>query len=504
MITVRTALDTYCPVFLLKWKSRVVGSSIGYRLARGAFWSLVGSLISRGMGMLAGILVARLLGKHDFGQLGMVQSTVGVFGVFAGFGMGLTANKHVAEFKTQDPSRAGRIIGLSSLVAWTTAGVMCLALIVCAPWLARATLANPAMSPLLQVAALLLLFSGVNGAQTGALSGFEAFKTIARVNLLAGLLAFPMTLIGAWWGGVTGSVWALVVNMAVNCLLNFCALRVEAAKAGVPLSYRNCLNEWPILWRFSLPAVFGGAIAGPVAWGVSALLVNQPDGYALMGVYNAVLRIRMVPEMIVNMLLAPMLPMLSEKFGNKDTRAYRKTAYSAFMLSLLITAPFGLLQVAMPALTLLPYGPSYAGNDTVVRWLMFDLVLIGLSTPTTQILSSTNRMWFGFACSLGWALLYGILGVILVPRFGATGLAAASPISHFLAAAVALWYLYSHDHEFLGGIPLASFWFAACLLGGLVCALSLWLPWCGVLGLAVILLTACALIPQKLDKLFRV
>src|SRR5262245_2899227 len=112
MISVRPAANAYCPGFLAKWKSRVLGSSLGYRLARGAFWSLVGSLISRGMGMVAGIIVARILGKHDYGQLGIVQSTVGMFGVFAGFGMGLTANKHIAEFKTLDPGRAGRIVGL--------------------------------------------------------------------------------------------------------------------------------------------------------------------------------------------------------------------------------------------------------------------------------------------------------------------------------------------------------------------------------------------------------
>src|SRR5215475_10536595 len=98
MISVRTTLDTYCPPFLLKWKERVVSSQLAYRLARGAFWSLVGSLISRGLGVVAGIGVARILGKNDYGELGMVQSTVGMFGVFAGFGMGLTANKHVAEF----------------------------------------------------------------------------------------------------------------------------------------------------------------------------------------------------------------------------------------------------------------------------------------------------------------------------------------------------------------------------------------------------------------------
>src|SRR5437667_7809 len=90
-------------------------------------------------------------------------------------------------------------------------------------------LACPLASGLLQAGAWLLLFGGVNGAQTGALAGFEAFKTIARINLITGLLAFPITLAGAWFGGVTGSVWALTANLGLNCIMNFVALRKEAA-----------------------------------------------------------------------------------------------------------------------------------------------------------------------------------------------------------------------------------------------------------------------------------
>jgi O-antigen/teichoic acid export membrane protein len=377
---------------------------------------------------------------------------------------------------------------------------MSVALLAGGPWLARVTMANPAMGPLLQAGCLLLLFSAVNGAQTGALAGFEAFKTIARVNLWAGLLAFPVTVIAARWGGVLGSVWALVANMAVNCLLNFFALRKEAARAGVPLGYKNCLAESPMLWSFSLPAVLAGTASAPITWGVSALLVNQTDGYAQMGVYNAVSRIRIVPETILSLLLAPLLPMLSERFASGDTRAYNKTAYSAFMLSLLLTAPFGLIQIAVPALTLLPYGPGYAGNHTVVRWLMFDLALVGLTTPVAGVLASMSRMWFGLACNFAWAVLYGALGVALVPSYGAAGLAAAATIAHLLTMAPALWYLHSHAREFLCGTPLAGLCVGICALAGLAWATSAWLPWYGLLGLAIILAPTCAMLPRKLAK----
>jgi len=47
------------------------------------------------------------------GELGIIQNTIGMFGTLAGFGMGLTANKHVAEFKRTDPAPAERILGLA-------------------------------------------------------------------------------------------------------------------------------------------------------------------------------------------------------------------------------------------------------------------------------------------------------------------------------------------------------------------------------------------------------
>ena len=214
---VKKLFDRWCPHFLSGLKGQIEASPIGYRLARGAFWSLTGSIIARGLGLLSGIVVARVLGKAEFGQLGMIQSTVGMFGVFAGLGLGLTATKHVAEFKTTDPARAGRIIGLSSLVSWGSGTVVTAILFFLSPWLAAHTLAAPELSGLLQLGCLLLLLGGVNGAQTGALAGFEAFKAIARVSLIVGAISLPITIGCVVYLGVRGAVWAQILNPATQC-----------------------------------------------------------------------------------------------------------------------------------------------------------------------------------------------------------------------------------------------------------------------------------------------
>ena len=286
-MSVKSIASTFCPPLLRPVFNRIDNSPIGSRLARGVFWSMAGAVISRGLMLAASVLVARMLGKAGFGELGMIRSTVGMFGVFAGFGLGLTATKHVAEFRSSDPARAGHIIALSWIVAMVTGGLMALGLFIFAPWLAEHTINAPHLTGVLRIGALILFINALNGAQTGALAGFEAFKTIAHVNLFVGLISFPILVGGAYFGGLTGAVWALAINLGVNWLLNHLALRKEARRYNVPLAFRDCSRELSVLWRFSLPAVLAGSMVGPVRWACSALLVNQPDGYGEMGIFTA-------------------------------------------------------------------------------------------------------------------------------------------------------------------------------------------------------------------------
>jgi len=450
-------------------KNRLEASPLGYRLARGAFWSLAGSIIARGLALLSGIAVARILGKQGFGELNMIQSTLGLFGIVAGFGLGMTATRYVAEFRQKDSKRAARIIALSSATSWFTSGLMALMLVILAPWIATRALAAPQLAGSLRLGALLLLFGGVNSAQNGALSGFEAFKAISRISLLTGLLAFPVVVAGAWMAGVTGALCGLVSNYGFNCWLNWLALREEAAKANVALSYRSCLREWGLFWRFNVPGVLNALALSFGPWVCSAMLVQQADGYSDMGVFNAVKRFRDGPELLVGMLMAPMLPVLSEAFGRKDWASYGKTLAVGYATCTLLIIPAALLQLAAPWLTLLPFGKGYQGNETVVCWIMAGSVLYGLIWPMGAVVVSMGQMWLVFGVILSYICLYVVLGVFLIPDHGAIGCAAAWTISFAVGNGPCVVFLYSR----LGGVMRRIQWAEmACFSCGLL--LLLW------------------------------
>lgn len=412
---------------------KIEASDVGSRLARGAFWSIAGLVISRGLMLGATVLVTRMLGQTVYGELGMIQSTVGMFGAFSGFGLGLTATKYVAEFRQSDPERAGRIIGLSGLFAMLTGGVMALGLLIFAPWLAEHTINAPHLAGILRVGAIILFINALNGAQTGALSGFEAFKTIAHVNFFVGLISFPILVCGTYLGGLTGAVWALAINLCFNWLLNHLALRKEARRYQVPFSIQNCSQEWSVLWKFSLPAFLAGSMIDPVNWACSAILVNRPDGYEEMGIFSVANQWYALLMFLPGILGSVVLPVLSEQFGQNNAKESLKTLILAIKMNLLIVTPLVLVtSIASPYIMSL-YGESFRDGWPTLVVVLMTAGILAAQTSVGQIIAASGRMWIGFSMNMGWALIF-VVSTLLLVDYGSLGLASARMLSYIFHA----------------------------------------------------------------------
>jgi len=397
--------------------------SLRGRFARGAVWSLIGAVISQGSNLAASVITARLLGREQFGEYGMIQSTVGMLGVFAGLGLGLTATKYVAEFRTRDPERAGRIIALGCAVAILSGGLLALVLLACAPLLAARTLNAPMLVNELRIASVLLFLNALNGAQTGALSGFEAFRTIARINLSRGLVTFPITVILVLLWRLPGAIWALAVTAAVTCFLSQLRLRQHCAALGIRPRFSSAWRERRVLWTFSTPAFLSGAMVGPVTWAANAMLVNQPGGYAEMGVFSAASQWRNAIGFIPAVLAQFALPILSNLKGERDVSRYGR----ALRWNLILTAAVA-MAVAVPVAAGAPQIMGLYGRGFKQGWLVLVLsaataVISCVNGVVGTAILSAGSVWAGFAFNGMWAaaLLAGCY--FFVPTSLALGLA---------------------------------------------------------------------------------
>jgi O-antigen/teichoic acid export membrane protein len=275
---------------------------------------------------------------------------------------------------------------------------------------------------------------------------------------------------GTWLWGVSGAVWGLIVSQSVGCSLNYFAIRREAHRCGIRIAYRGCLAEWPLFWSFGLPAFMTGLLPSVVAWGASALLANQAAGFGALGVYYAAMRVITIPEQIMGMFFAAILPVLSEAFGRQDRKTFERALSVAFVLATIIIIPISLIQIAAPALTMMLFGRGYYGHPEVVQWLMLHAVLSALVWPTGYMLLSMGRAWFDWLLNMLLAVSQGALAIWLVPRYGVAGLAASLALAFVGSKAVPMvTFLYLRRADVMSAIrwpataTLVAVLFSVCL-----------------------------------------
>jgi O-antigen/teichoic acid export membrane protein len=449
-----------------KFIARVQRSDIASRLLHGAFWSLLGTLLTRFLTLGSTMIIAHLLGKEDFGALGMLQSTLAMFQVFAGFGLGLTATKYVAEFRAKDPRRAGRIIALSTSVGVVTGLIVCGGAYMSASWLATHSLAAPRLAPLVRLGAFDLLLTAINGAQMGALAGFERFKKIAHINVFGGMTYVVFSLAGISAFGLYGAIGAVVLSDALLCLVSHVVVRTEARRLDVPVRLADCRQELPVLWKFSAPAVLSGLMVTPIYWLCNSLLVQQPGGYAQMAVYTASSSWRNVLMYLPTMLVQASLPVLSSAADAEGSNRFRSTINitQTIMVAIAFPAATLLMLAAVPILRL--YGKGFTTGDSVLIGVVLTALIQCIGAAGGPAIEAKGRMWFALLINGSWAVIYLLFVYLSVERFGANSLAYGAATAYvFLTVWVYVYMRRDLPEGMLSRVLLAVGF--ALILGGI-------------------------------------
>lgn len=456
-------------------RQRIEGSPAARRILSGAAWTFAGSMIARILQMAAVVIAARVLGKENFGAFGIIQGTVGSFGIFGGFGLGLTTNKHIAEYRERDAQKAGRIVALTNTVALATGAVAALALALSADWLASTVLAAPSLGRLLRISSLVVLFDSLNAAQGGTLAGLEAFKRNAFVTVLAAVIISPL-LVGsvlAW--GLEGAVWAYTAGQGVILFFSWRTASRELRRWRIKPMWMESFKESRILWSFSLPSVVSGLMVLPASWICNAIIVNSPGGYGSMGIYAAATRFTNLVMALQGMLGAALLPMLSSTRQQRSASLdYFNTLYS-WVLGLMIIVPLA----CFPEIFSLVMGADFAGAGAQITFacVMFTGAVVAHRQGLARSLASEGIMWWSVLSNSTWGVLAVTL-TSLLSHLGHIGRAAAETVAYTANTLIFLPLYVTRKlcpKHLLYSPPSALAWLATIL----ACFAPIWLssPW---------------------------
>lgn len=428
-------------------------TELARRVARNTGAILTANVLSRAVGLLGVILIARSLREEGFGLFSFVFAYIEFFAIFTDLGLNAILVREIAK----DRSAAERLLGAAlSLKLFLSLAAALLS------WAVISVLPYPWMTKLLVYLASLVLFTSFR------LPSFRSlFDVIFQVELtmkhpaFLGLLtevlaASAVLLVVAFRGGLP----ALVLVQVFAGLPGFLLLGHRFRKS-VSVKWILDIGLWRRMLEESLPLALTGIFV-LIYSRVDVLMLSLMKGDAAIGYYAAAYRLTGTLGLIPSALMASFYPLMSQ-YHVTSPEAFRKAFHQGLDILVLIAAPMAaIFSVLSEPLLKLIYGQAFWPSAPALVLLSWAAALNFLSYLIMTAFNAMNKQGVNARLTFSMILINIATNFLLIPRYSFVGASMATLLTEGLLVAVG----FSFIARYLGGVSFERT-FRYCLSAGL-------------------------------------
>ncbi|MFD0717567.1 stage V sporulation protein B [Paenibacillus sp. GCM10027626] len=413
---------------------------------RGTFVLTVSSFITRMLGFVNGILLARFLGAEGVGLLMIAHPLLPLFITMTELGLPVAISKLVSEAEVRkDEARIKRILAVSLSVTGTLSVVLTLVALFGSKWIAsvfladqRAYYAMVALTPIIPIIAMSAVLKGYfRGKQNmNPLAISDIVENVAQIIVILGVvnLLLPYGIAYA----AAGAMAAAVIGEAFGLLYLFSMFKwsnrgkpkaaapsmngqfsikgdrtlFELLRIGLPMTGSGFIHS---IYRAFLPLLITKSL---VMYGVGTELATKQFGL-LMGYAIPLL---FLPSFFTHSLSTALIPAISEASVDNDTRLMHTRMDLAMRTALIAGLPctIMLFMWAEPLMTVIYHAPEAGVLLKLIAPLFF---LYYFEAPLQAIL-----LGLGKASTVMWnhvlTNIFEVIGIfVLGSTFGIEGVA---------------------------------------------------------------------------------
>jgi len=377
-------------------------------LFKDSFWSVAGNAAGHGLALIAGVVVARFLGKEIFGEYGMIKQTLVYIAGFSTFGLGFTTTKFIAEAKNKNNVNIRQIAAGSINITLFMSALLALLLFAFSKQIA-VFLEAEHLSLSLQIFAVYVIFNAITIVQIGILAGFKAFKPIAINNAIAGVVTFVLSIVLTYFWGIEGALSALLFASLTKCVLNYIVVRKTLR--SYPCSEQQTDGIVKQLLLFSLPITLHEGVYSIVTW-LKILLLVKLSNYGEVGLYSAAMQWVFVILFLPGVLRNVALSYLSGT--NEGSTQHKKIFNTMIAVNFVSTFIPCLIVFAFSGVISSFYGEDFVSLSAVLSISVFVSVFKAMQSVYAQSYISTNKVWTYFCLNAFYHVLMLILAYFLI------------------------------------------------------------------------------------------
>lgn len=394
-------------------------------------WLVFSEVITKVIGLILTILIARYFGTDGFGIYSFVLAFAMLFTVLSDFGLATITTRDLSKDKKQTEKYINNISIIKIFLSMIT-----LLLIITTIQFFNKTLE---ITFLVYLAGIWMVASSFEHFFFSIFRAYEKMKYEAIINILSKILWLIATII----------VVILKLNLTILFILyiftiiptfilliyylkkNFKRVKIISLKINKEFCKYILKESWPLAIGFSLVSIY-------YYIDTIILSVYYPD--RIVGLYNAAYKIIIFLIAGRRIFTTTIYPKISE-FYKTSKEKLRELIIKSEKLSITIAMPLvtGGILLSDKIITLI-YGAEFIEASLPFRLLLFQVFFIYINLIFTPFLhASGQQKTYTKVVSFG-GLINLILNLILIPKFAMIGAATSTIFSEFSVFALAYYF----------------------------------------------------------------
>jgi O-antigen/teichoic acid export membrane protein len=385
--------------------------------------------LSRFAAVLQRILLARIIGVHGIGHIGVASSLLNIIRLPAGVGMFTAVGKLVAEHN-RDVIAQRQVMGTALCIAIAASILVVLAVLPLLLW--TPIVADDVARSMLIVLVLFLPLMIVVEVLRCALQGQRRMRAFAGVGLLTTVGGFCAVVLFSLFWGVRGWMTGQIVTICVTLGVLYVLLRSIISLSWSRMIARRLLA----ISSFA----FLGQLLGTLTMHLDTLMLSGLlQNAEITGQYNTAAIAAQQMMAIPAALLTVTFPFVAENSNHTDLLRKRYRELTMKMGALAIGC--SVLAIIVAPYFFMLFGPDFADSVMPFRILAIGFVALCLYILDNTFLDGVGRTDLHFYAGLATAVIACGLQWVAIPRWGMQGAAVATTSTLFISLMIRRFFV---------------------------------------------------------------
>jgi len=399
---------------------------------------LAGLVVKQGISFLAKVIIARGLGRIDYGAVSLGIAIMTTASLVTILGLHVGVSRYLPRFETEKRRRGVLVSAFQMGLPLSVA--VGLAVAAFAPTIATLAFDNPAIAPVIRVFGLAIPFAATVRLAIGGIRGVKRSLPkvyVDHITLPVARFGFAAVALALGFAAV-GIAWSYLLAYAVTAAVSLYFL----ARHTSVLSRTPAASMHRPLLVFSLPLVVTSA-TNLVLSDIDIFILGYFWNTASVGVYKVVYPMAQIISTPINAFTYLFLPIIAglHADGKQDRMDHVYSVGTKWLF--MLTFPAFVVLIAFPEVAIsVTFGAEYVDGAAALSILAIGFTIHTVAGFNSSALTAIGRTKLVMYDNVVAAALNMVLNLLLIPQFSFIGAAVATTISYVVLNVLYSYHLY--------------------------------------------------------------